>query len=104
MPAASTAVAASYALSCIDSGKFRKISFILLPYVDWISFTTGCVAAQEPHWKSANSSTVTAAVGEPSMFGGVAPTGAFGSICCPRGLLVATAELTFVLTAGLDCE
>jgi hypothetical protein len=38
----------------------------------------GCVDPHVGHWKSANSSTVTAAVGEPSMFGGVAPTGAFG--------------------------
>lgn len=38
-----------------------------------ISFVRGYFVAHIPHWKSANSSIVTVAVGEPSILGGCAP-------------------------------
>src|SRR3954471_5916731 len=57
-----------------------------LPYAALISFMIGCVAPHCGHWKSANSSSVTAAVGEPYEFGGVAPAGALAGM--PAGFVV----------------
>jgi hypothetical protein len=56
------------------------MNWILLPYADFISSIIGNVIAHVGHWKSANSSIVTVAVGDPAEFGGVAPGGASAGI------------------------
>ena len=64
-------------------------------------FIMGCIDAHVGHWKSANSSTVTDAVADPSILGGWAPRGAFAGVPC----VFATVGLVFgplVFEPGFD--
>src|SRR4051812_36969486 len=92
-------MAASYDFSwpCISSGKLRKMNLIREPYIVRISLSTGFFWPHCGQEKSANSSSVTGAVGDPACVGGSAPGGAFGGIMLPLGLFAVPLLLLTVL-------